>query len=157
MQSAQKSAEQMVTKQNETIKELRATNQMLKERVELNKKKRKDLTNVLNEYDERLKVNAVKEFVHSSRFEDGLVRVISPWFKNSFSFCTAQPLHIEESEYGQRNCFPSRTYVQYLEEEYLPSYTSTAKLPSPFKFLKDWGEEEEKDIPEGSRRSGNKR
>ncbi|GAB2271394.1 hypothetical protein Dimus_006233, partial [Dionaea muscipula] len=50
--------------------------EMLKERLELNKKKRKDLTNVLNEYEERSKVNAVKEFVHSSRFEDGLARVI---------------------------------------------------------------------------------
>ncbi|GAB2265769.1 hypothetical protein Dimus_000805 [Dionaea muscipula] len=36
VQLAQKSAEQMVTTQNETIKELRAENQMLKERVEHN-------------------------------------------------------------------------------------------------------------------------
>ncbi|GAB2284152.1 hypothetical protein Dimus_018619 [Dionaea muscipula] len=89
VQSAQKSAEKMLTTQNETIKELRAKNQSLKERVELNKKKRRDMTSVLNEYDERLKVNVVKEFVHSSKFEDGLARVIGPWFKNGFSFCTA--------------------------------------------------------------------
>ncbi|GAB2276278.1 hypothetical protein Dimus_011009, partial [Dionaea muscipula] len=80
----------MVTMQSEMIIELRAQNQSLKEKVELNKKKRKDMTNVFNEYDERLKVNTVKEFVHSAKFEDGLARVIGPWFKNGFSFCTAQ-------------------------------------------------------------------
>ncbi|GAB2294663.1 hypothetical protein Dimus_028859 [Dionaea muscipula] len=78
VKSAQKSAEKMVTTQSETIKELRAQNQILKEKMEYNKKKRKDMASVLNKYDGRIKVNVVKEFVHSSRFENGLARVIDP-------------------------------------------------------------------------------
>ncbi|GAB2290398.1 hypothetical protein Dimus_024676 [Dionaea muscipula] len=90
VQIARNSAEQMVTQQSETIKELRAINQNLKEWLDDGKKKRKTLVEVLNEYEERAKVNAIKEFVHSSRFEDGLARVIEPSFKNGFSFCTSQ-------------------------------------------------------------------
>ncbi|GAB2294722.1 hypothetical protein Dimus_028917, partial [Dionaea muscipula] len=56
VQSTQRSAAHMVTTQNETIKEFKAENQKLKERVEYNKKKRRDMTSVLNEYDERIKV-----------------------------------------------------------------------------------------------------
>ncbi|GAB2284081.1 hypothetical protein Dimus_018557, partial [Dionaea muscipula] len=55
VQSTLKSAEKMVTTQNETVRELRAENQSLKERVEHNKKNRREMTSVLNEYDERLK------------------------------------------------------------------------------------------------------
>ncbi|GAB2299214.1 hypothetical protein Dimus_033285, partial [Dionaea muscipula] len=163
MQSAQKSLEQMVTTQNETIKELRAVNQQLKERVKLNKKKRKDLNNVLNEYEERSKVNAVKELIHSSKFEDGLARVIGPWFKNGFSFYTAQVkdlmrrvgkslIILNGLNMGRDIAFQAEPFVPY-PKEYLPSHSSSARLPSPFKFLKDLSEEEEKkDRPEPSRK-----
>ncbi|GAB2271178.1 hypothetical protein Dimus_006022 [Dionaea muscipula] len=168
LQSAQKNAENMVTTQSEMIKEFRATNQMLKERVDLNKKRMKDLTNVLNEYDKRLKVNAVKEFVNSSRFEDVLPRVIGPWFKNDFSFYTTQVEDLLQRagksltilmglNMGRVIAFHAEPYVSY-PKEFLLSYASNAKLPSPFKFLKGWSEEEEKkDRPEGSRKSERKR
>ncbi|GAB2265770.1 hypothetical protein Dimus_000806 [Dionaea muscipula] len=88
------------------------------------------MTNVLNEFDERLKVNVMKDFIHSTNFEDGLglnmVREID---------------------------FAEHPYMSFLKD-CLPSHSSSAKLPSPFKFLKDWIEEEEKkDRPESSRRS----
>ncbi|GAB2285843.1 hypothetical protein Dimus_020283 [Dionaea muscipula] len=169
VQSARKSAEQMVTQQSETIKELRATNQSLKERLEDGKKKRKAQVGVLNKYEERAKVNVIKEFVHSSRFEDGLARVIEPWFKNGFSFCTAQVKDllqragknlsiIKGLNIGRREiAYPTEPYVTY-PEEFLPSHSSNARLPNPFKFLKDWIEEEEnKDQPEPSRRRSRKK
>ncbi|GAB2288270.1 hypothetical protein Dimus_022610 [Dionaea muscipula] len=154
MQSAHKNAEKMVTTQSETIKVLKVENQNLKERVETNKKKRKDIDSVLNEYDERLKVNTVKEFVHSSKFEVGLARVIGPWFKNGFSCCTAQIKDLMQKagqslsilkglNIGRKIEFPAETFVSY-PDNFLPSHTSNAKLPSRFKFLKDWSEEEDK-------------
>ncbi|GAB2270141.1 hypothetical protein Dimus_005049 [Dionaea muscipula] len=59
---------------------------------------------------------------------------------------------------GKKIDFRIEPYVSYLEE-YLPSHPSSAKLPNPFKFLKDWIEEEEKkDQPKSRRRnSGRKR
>ncbi|GAB2281388.1 hypothetical protein Dimus_015984 [Dionaea muscipula] len=153
----------MMTTQSETIKELKAENQMLNERVELNKKRRRELTNVLNKYDERLKVNVVKEFVYSSKFEDGLAKVIGHWFKNGFSFCSAQikDLMLRERQslsilkglnMGREIAFPTEPYVSF-REEFLPSHTSSAKLLSLFKFLKDWIEEEDKkEKPKSSRR-----
>ncbi|GAB2270922.1 hypothetical protein Dimus_005782 [Dionaea muscipula] len=122
------------------------------------------MTNVLNEYDERLKLNSAKEFVHSSKFEDELAILIVPWFKNGFSFCTTQIKDLMQGaglslsilkglNMGREIDFPSEPFVSY-PEEFLPSHTSNAKLSSPFMFLKDWIEEEEKkDKPEGSRRS----
>ncbi|GAB2296620.1 hypothetical protein Dimus_030730, partial [Dionaea muscipula] len=147
VQSAQKSAEQMVSQQSEPIKELRATNQSLKERLDAGKKKRKDLVGVFNEYDGRLKVNVIQEFVHSTMFEDGLAKVIGPWFKNGFSFCFAQIKDIMQKtgqnlsilkgvNMDRKIDFPTEPYVAY-PDEYLPSHPSSAKLPSPFKFLKD--------------------
>ncbi|GAB2275793.1 hypothetical protein Dimus_010543 [Dionaea muscipula] len=119
VQSALMSVEKMVTTHNETIKEMRVENQNLKERVENNKKKRRYMTGVLNEYDERLKVNFVKEFIHCAKFKDGLARVTDLWVKNGFSFYTARvkdlmrrskavSLDFKGSEYGKRNCFSSR-------------------------------------------------
>ncbi|GAB2268013.1 hypothetical protein Dimus_002991 [Dionaea muscipula] len=141
VQSTHKSAEQMVTSQGETIKELRAINQMLKE------------------------IGSWEEEVEGS---DGLARVIGLWFKNGISFCTAQVKDLMQRaeknlsilkglNMGKKIDFPIEPSVSY-PEEYLPSHSSNAKLLSPFKFLKDWIEEEEKkDQPETSRRSSRKR
>ncbi|GAB2281192.1 hypothetical protein Dimus_015796 [Dionaea muscipula] len=150
------------------IKELRAINQMLKEQLEDGKKKRKALVGVLNEYDGRLKVNAIQEFIYSSRFKDGLAKVIGPWFKNGFNFCLAQVKDVMQSaghnlsilkgvNMGRKIDFPIESYVTF-PDQYLPSHPSNDKLPSPFKCLKDWTDEEEKkDQPESSRRSSRKR
>ncbi|GAB2285514.1 hypothetical protein Dimus_019963, partial [Dionaea muscipula] len=154
VQSALKNAEKMVTTQNEKVKELRSENHNLKDRVEYNKKRRRDMTGVLNDYDERLKVNAIKEFIHSAKFEDGLARVIGPWFKNGFSFCTAQVKDLMQRpgqslnflkglNMGREIDFRVEPFVSF-PEDCVPSHTSSAKLPSSFKFLKDWIEEEEK-------------
>ncbi|GAB2268771.1 hypothetical protein Dimus_003716 [Dionaea muscipula] len=168
VQSARKSAKQMVEQQSEIIKELRATNQMLKERLEDEKMKTKALVGVLNEYDGRLKVNAIQEFIHSSRFKDGLTKVIGPWFKNGFNFFLTQVKVVMQRaghnlsilkgvNMGRKIDFPTVPYVTFLDE-YLPSHLSNAKLPSSFKFLKDWTDEEEKkDQPKSSRRSNRKR
>ncbi|GAB2292648.1 hypothetical protein Dimus_026885 [Dionaea muscipula] len=154
--------------ESETIKELRATNQKLKERLDDGKKNRKTLVGVLNEYEERAKVNAIKEFVHSSIFEGGLARVIGPWFMNDFSFCTAQVKDLRQRagknlsilkglNMGRQIAFPTEPYVKY-PEEFLPSHSSNARLPNPFKFLKDWIEEEgKKDQLESRRRSSRKK
>ncbi|GAB2271190.1 hypothetical protein Dimus_006034 [Dionaea muscipula] len=64
----------MATQQSETIKERRDANQSLKERLEDEKNKRKALVGVLNEYDGRLKVNSIQEFIHSTKFEDSLAK-----------------------------------------------------------------------------------
>ncbi|GAB2290024.1 hypothetical protein Dimus_024318 [Dionaea muscipula] len=166
VQSTLKNAEKMVTIQNETINELRSKNQKLKERLEYNKKRRRDKT--INEYDERLKVNVVKKFIHSAKFEDGLAKVIGLWFKNGFSFCTAQVKDLMQRagqsltilkglNMGREINFPAEPFVSF-PEHYLPSHTSSAKLPSPFKYLKNWTEEEEKkDRPESSRRGERRR
>ncbi|GAB2292568.1 hypothetical protein Dimus_026804 [Dionaea muscipula] len=134
--------------------ESRAVQELHKERLEDGKKKRKDLVGELNEYDGMLKVNAIQEFIHSTKFEDGLAKVIGPWFKNGFNFYFPQVKDLMQKagqnlsilkgvNMGRKIDFPTEPYVAYLEE-YLPSHPSSAKLPSPFKFLKDWIEEEEK-------------
>ncbi|GAB2290029.1 hypothetical protein Dimus_024323 [Dionaea muscipula] len=136
VQSSLKNAEKMVTAQNETINERRSENQKLKERLEYNKKRRRDMTRVLNDYDTRLKVNAVKKFIHSAKFEDGLAKGLNM---------------------GREINFPAEPFVSFLED-CLPSHTSSAKLPSPFKYLKNWTEEvEKKDRPENSRRGERRR
>ncbi|GAB2273198.1 hypothetical protein Dimus_008001 [Dionaea muscipula] len=105
------------------------------------------MTNVLNKYDDSLKVKVVKDFVHSSKFKDGLARVIGPWFKNDFSFCTSQIKNLMQRagkslsilkglNMGREIDFPAEPFVPY-PEEFHPSYTCSAKLPSPIKFLKD--------------------
>ncbi|GAB2265878.1 hypothetical protein Dimus_000909 [Dionaea muscipula] len=141
---------------------------MLKEWLEDGKKKGKALVGVLNEYDGRLKVNTIQEFIHSSRFEDGQTRVIGPWFKNGFNFYLAQVKDVMQRaghnlsilkgvNMGRKLDFPTEPYVTF-PDEYLPSHPSSAKLPSPFKFLKDWTDEEEKkEQPESRRRSSRKR
>ncbi|GAB2303524.1 hypothetical protein Dimus_037512 [Dionaea muscipula] len=116
VQTAKKSAEQMATQQSETIKERRDANQSLKERLEDEKNKRKALVGVLNEYDGRLKVNSIQEFIHSTKFEDSLAKGVNM---------------------GRKIDFPIEPYVAYAEE-YLPSHSSSSKLSSPFKFVKDW-------------------
>ncbi|GAB2272884.1 hypothetical protein Dimus_007700 [Dionaea muscipula] len=147
VQIAWNSAEQMVTQHSETIKELCAANQSLKERLEDGKKKRKALVGILNEYNGRLKVNVIQEFIHSTKFEDGMDIVVKPWFKNGFNFCFAQVKDIMQRagqnlsmlkgvNMGRKIDFPTEPYVAY-PEEYLPSHPSNAKLPNPFKFLKD--------------------
>ncbi|GAB2289926.1 hypothetical protein Dimus_024225 [Dionaea muscipula] len=154
VQSVRRSAEQMVEQQSELNKELRVTNQMLKEWLEDGKKRRKALVGVLNEYDGRLKVNAIQEFIHSSSFEDGLGKVIRPWFKNGFNFCLAQVKDVMQraghnlsilkgGNMGKKINFPTEPYVTF-PDQYLPSHPSSAKLPTPFMFLKDWTDEEEK-------------
>ncbi|GAB2295054.1 hypothetical protein Dimus_029236 [Dionaea muscipula] len=99
--------------------------------------------------------------------QDGLARVIGPWFKNGFSYCTSQVKDLMQRarqnlsilkglNMGREISFPTEPYVKY-PEEFLPSHSSNARLPNPFKFLKDWIEEEEKkDQPESSRRSSRK-
>ncbi|GAB2292658.1 hypothetical protein Dimus_026895 [Dionaea muscipula] len=119
---------------------------MLKDRLEDGKKKRKALVGVLNEYNGRLKVNAIQKFINSSRFEDGLAK------RAGHNLSILKGVNM-----GKKIDFPTETYVTY-PDEYLPSHPSSAKLPSPFKFLKDWTKEEEnKDQPESSRRSSRKR
>ncbi|GAB2283693.1 hypothetical protein Dimus_018189 [Dionaea muscipula] len=133
VQSARNNVEQMVTQQSETIKELKAINQKLKERLDDGKKKRKTLVGVLNEYEERAKVKDLMQ-------------------RAGQNLSILKGLNI-----GREISFPTEPYVQY-PEEFLPSHSSNARLPNPFKFLKDWIEEEEKkDQPESSRRSGRRK
>ncbi|GAB2265619.1 hypothetical protein Dimus_000659 [Dionaea muscipula] len=163
VQYAPEKGEKTVTSQNKIINELRLENQKLKERLEYNKKRRRDMIGVLNEYDERLKVNTTKEFIHSTKFEDGLAKVIGPWFKNEFSFCTAQVKDLMQRagqsltilkglNIGRKIGFLTEPFVSF-PEDCLPSHTSSAKLSGPFMFLKDWTEKEEKkDKLESSRK-----
>ncbi|GAB2288656.1 hypothetical protein Dimus_022976 [Dionaea muscipula] len=124
VQIARNSVEQIVTQQSETIKELLAIKRSLKERLEDEKKKRKVLVGLLNEYNGRLKVNAIQEFIHSTKFKDVLAKVIGPWFKNGFNFCFAQVKdamqRVEQNlsmlkgvNMGRKIDFPIEPYVAY--------------------------------------------
>ncbi|GAB2290114.1 hypothetical protein Dimus_024402 [Dionaea muscipula] len=76
---ALKDAEKQVDTQNEVVRGLREEVPRPKDILELNKERRKDMTGLLNEYDERIQVNTIREFINSKPFENGMVRVISPW------------------------------------------------------------------------------